>query len=211
MAQLLADAVALQRILRQLSRTAATDVTAMWNDSDGWQDVEDLYPDVVDRYAGAAGSLAAQWYYDLNPDKPFETRTAAMPERGRLLATVGWAFTQPNTLNALVGATERYVFTTARETVVSNAVRERVRWARHASANACAWCQVLATNEPRYGSEEAAIAGHDNCNCMAVPVREGTEWTPAPYVEQWREQYNAARDEVGGNLNDIVNYLRRQD
>jgi len=29
-------------------------------------------------------------------------------------------------------------------------------------------------------------------------------------VRQWRQDYNDARDEVGGNLDDIVNLLRRQ-
>lgn len=207
---LLADTAAFQRLLKQLGRSASADVTEMWEDTDGFEEVEILYPEIAEQYAAAAGTLTAQWYFDLNPDRPFETRVGPLPERGQLLASVGWAFTQSDPLTALLGSTDRHIFSTARQTVVENATRENVRYARYASANACAWCQVLATNPARYRSEETAVAGHDNCNCLAVPVREGTEWTPPPYVAQWEEQYNQARAEVGGNLNDIAAYIRAQ-
>lgn len=210
MVSLLANTRAFQGLLKRLSSSAASDVTAMWDSTDTFTEVEELYPPLADRYTAAAGTLAAQWYYDLNPDIPFETRVADLPDAGQLRASVGWAYTQSDTVRALIGATERHMFGTARQTVVQNAVRENVRFARYASANACAWCQVLATNPARYRTEEAAVAGHDGCNCMAVPVREGTDWTPPAYVAEWEQQYADARDAVGGDLNDITNYLRRQ-
>lgn len=208
MARLLASAVAFQRLVAQLGVAAARRITTMWDSTEGWQDVEEQYPVVVDPFAAAAGQLAAQWYQDLAPDVPFEVRVTGLPEPGQLTATVGWAFTQSSPLTALTGAAERYVFSTARSTVVGNAAREKVRFARHASATACTWCQVLATNDPRYLSEDSATAGHDNCHCIAVPVREGTQWTPAPYVEEWRNAYNDARSAVGGDLNAIAAYMR---
>lgn len=210
MAPLLNSTRAFQRLLKQLGRSAATDVTRLWESTDTFSQVEELYPPLVDRYAGAAGTLAAQWYQDLNPDSDFDIQVADLPDPGQARASVGWAYTQRNTAVALVGAAERYMFSTARQTVVSNAVREDVRFARYASANACPWCQVLATNPARYRTEESAIAGHDGCNCIAVPLRGDAEWTPPPYVADWEQQYLDARDEVGGDLNDIVNYLRRQ-
>lgn len=208
MAPLLPKAVAFQQLVRQLGLAAAQRITAMWNNTTGWQDVEEQYPLVVDPFTAASAQVAAQWYQDLNPNIPFEVRASGLPKLGQLTAAVGWAFTQTDTLKALTGSAERFVFTTARTTVVDNARRENVKFARHASATACTWCQVLATNEPRYLSEESAVAGHDNCHCIAVPVREGTDWTPAPYVADWEEKYLAARDEVGGNLNDIAAYMR---
>lgn len=210
MARLRASAISFQRLVQQLGLAAAQRVAAMWENTDGWQDVEEQYPLVVDPFTAASGQLAAQWYQDLNPNKPFEVRVSGLPEDGQLKAVVGFAFTQTNPLTALVGAADRFVFSTARQTVVDNAKREKVLFARHASATACEWCQVLATNEPRYLSEESATAGHDNCHCIAVPVREGTEWTPAPYVKEWEQNYADARDAVGGDLNDITNYLRKQ-
>lgn len=210
MAPLLTNTVAFQRLLKQLSRTAATDVNALWDDTDSFDQVEELYPELANRYTASAGTLAAQWYYDLNPDKPFETRVGPLPERGQFLASVGWAYTQQDTLSALIGSTERHIFTTARQTVVDNARREKVRYARYASANACEWCQILATNPPRYSSEDAATAGHDNCNCMAVPVRDGTDWTPPDYVAEWEQKYFDARDVVGGDISKIASYLRAQ-
>lgn len=210
MAPLLPKAVAFQRLVAQLGLAAAQRVASMWENTDGWEQVEEQYPAVIDPFAAAAGELAAQWYQDLAPDVPFEVRVSGLPDQGQLTATVGYAFTQKDTLSALVGSAERYIFGTARTTVLDNARRENVKYARHARQNACEWCQVLATNEPRYYTEESAIAGHDRCYCVAVPVRDDEVWRPAPYVEGWKDAYNKARGEVGGNLDDITNYLRKQ-
>jgi hypothetical protein len=43
---------------------------------------------------------------------------------------------------------------------------------------------------------------------MAVPVRAGDTYTPPDYVKGFLKEYNTARAEVGGNLNDIVNKMR---
>jgi hypothetical protein len=163
---------------------------------------------VVDPFLSAAGTLSAEWYDSLAPESTLDTRPSLLPARDVLSASVGWAFSQLNPLAAMIGTTERHIFTTSRTTVVENAQREGVRFARYASANACAWCRVLATREPVYKSAENATRGHDNCHCMAVPVRAGDTYTPPDYVKGFLKEYNTARAEVGGNLNDIVNKMR---
>ena len=97
----------------------------------------------------------------------------------------------------------------SRDTVAVNADRERVRFARYASANACPWCRVLATRGAVYRAADLAVKGHDNCHCIAVPERGNNKYVAPDYVAGWLEDYKAARGEVGGNLDDIVNYLRR--
>ena len=92
---------------------------------------------------------------------------------------------------------ERAIFDGFRDTITANADREPgARWARHASANACGWCRMLATREAVYTSAHAAGDGnryHDHCHCMAVVVRPGQTYTPPPYVAQWDDDYKEAR------------------
>lgn len=59
-------------------------------------------------------------------------------------------------IDRLTGPVQRYVNTSARDTLSGNADREGVVWARHASANACAFCRMLATRLAVYTSEDAA-------------------------------------------------------
>ena len=201
------EVAALQGLILRLSVVAGRSVTQLFGNADSEQ-MKQVYPDVVDPFLSAAGTLTAEWYDSLDPESTFDTRPSVLPAREILSGSVGWAFSQLNPLAAMIGTTERHIFTTSRKTVVENAERVRVRFARYASANACAWCRVLATREAVYKSAENAVKGHDNCHCMAVPVRGGDTYTPPAYVAQWLEEYNTARGEVGGNLNDIVNKMR---
>lgn len=183
-----------------------TDLLAATQDS---QQLQNAYPQVIDPYIAAGTQLAAQWYHGLAPDSAYPVENAPPVPREALEANVRWALTQPSVTDALTGSAERHVFTATRDTVTLNADREKVRYARYASANACPWCRVLATREPVYHSAENAVKGHDNCHCIAVPIRAGDTYTPPDYVHQWMDDYTAARREVGGDLNDIVNHMRR--
>ena len=205
-----AEAANFQQLLLKLGGLAVGAVGTMWNNASDSQQIKEAYPFVVDPFIAASATLSAQWYEDLNPDAAFATEIPPVVEASVLEKSVGWALGQADPLSALMGSTERRVFTASRDTIVSNARREGVRFARYASANACPWCRVLATRQAVYSSAENAVRGHDKCHCLAVPVRDGDSWTPPDYVRQWTQDYNDARDEVGGNLNDIVNYQRRQ-
>lgn len=197
-----------QRLIAQLSGAATVAVKALWASTQDRDDLQEVYPELVDPYLSGAAMMTAEWYASLAPESDFAVDVPDLVPREALRASTRWALTQPNPVEAISGSTERRVFTTSRDTVHLNAERENVRYARHASANACSWCRVLATREPVYHSADAAVKGHDNCHCVAVPVRDG-DWEPAPYVADWMNEYNTARREVGGNLDDIVNYMRR--
>lgn len=201
------EVAAFQALIAQLADAATSDVSALVESSE-WAELVESYPELLDPYIAAAGQLTAEWYQSLSPT-PFAVEVAAPPPKSALASNVRWALTQQDPVGAVVGSAERQVFTASRETVLENARREKVRFARYASANACSWCRVLATRDPVYYSAENALKGHDNCHCMAVPVRSGDTYEPPEYVNRWRDEYAAARDEVGGNLNDITNYLRR--
>ena len=204
-----AEVANFQGLLLKLGVVATTAVSKMFGNASDAQQVKDAYPATVDPYIGAAATLSAQWYDQLDPNATFATEVAPPPASGVLESSVGWALGQIDPMGALVGSTERHIFGASRDTVVLNAQREHVKYARYASANACAWCRVLATREAVYHTAQSAVKGHDNCHCIAVPVRGGDVWTPPDYVKAWTQEYNDARGAVGGNLNDIVNHMRR--
>jgi hypothetical protein len=198
-----------QLLIAALSGAAMNQVAGLLNSSDDAQFLEDAYPEVLDPFIVGAATLSAEWYSGLAPESTFPVEVADGPPASALKSNVRWALSQTDVRAALSGSADRHVFAASRDTVFSNATREKVRFARYASANACPWCRVLATREAAYYTAESAVRGHDGCHCIAVPVRLGDDYTPPDYVSKWTDDYNAARQEVGGNLNNIVNYLRK--
>ncbi|NOQ62712.1 hypothetical protein [Mycolicibacterium fortuitum] len=155
----------------------------------------DAYPELVTPYIAAGNNLTTVWY-DEQPTppeaKPFYAEPAAVTPVEQLAASARWAMLQSDPTGALKGTATRAVFSGSRATVITNTEREGVRWARHASANACGFCRMLATRGAVYRSQALAKKSHDHCHCLAVPDRDGL-YTPAPYVEQWERDYAQAR------------------
>jgi hypothetical protein len=198
-----------QRIVTNLAAIAVSRVSGLLTSTQDSALLQEAYPQTIDPFIAAAGQLSAEWYGSLAPESDYAVEPGPTLPISVLQKNVRWAVTQADVFGALTGSAERQVFTATRNTVLYNAERERVRFARYASANACPWCRVLATREAVYYTQDSAVAGHDNCHCIAVPVRGSNSYTPPDYVQQWTKEYQDARDEVGGNLNDIVNHLRR--
>lgn len=287
-----------QRLIAGLSSQAVVAVTRLWNqlanlDADNrWRALQSAFPDVVDPFLGASGTLAAEWYASLDPAAAFAVQAAPPVDRNVLVANAVFAMTQFDVVSALTGAVERHVFNVTRETIVSNVEREGVKYARHASANACSFCRLLATRGAVYASEAAAtrvvgrgkdlslgerrmrassaglpwrprfdergaaidpnavslggnkrrgargrfLAGgsgqlrgaqklgekyHDNCHCIAVPVRDGDSYEPPDYAVQWEQDYidavKASREagktkgEFGAiDVDVVINEMRRK-
>ena len=223
-----------QQLLTGLSGKAVVAITVLWNKLQNAdpqtrpQALQDAYPATVDPFMAAAAVVSAEWYASLNTASDFAVETAPPISQDVLHANVGWALSQADPLTNLAGSVERQVFNSSRDTVLSNVRRQGVRYARYASANACSFCQILATRTTTdlYRTERSAVrvvgrAGrprgsrkigekfHDNCHCIAVPVFDGQPYTPPDYVSQWEADYANARADVGGKTNDIINHMRR--
>lgn len=223
-----------QQLIGSVSGKALVAVTALWaqyanaDPQQRWQAMQDAYPELIDPYLAAAAVISAEWYSSLDPGAGFAVETAPPVERDVLQANMRWALTQTEPLPNLTGAVERQVFNSSRETILSNAKREGVRYARYASANACSFCQILATRTTTdlYATEFSAVrvvgrAGrprgtrklgekfHDNCHCVPVAIRDGVTYEPPSWVAQWDTAYGNARNDVGGDTNDIINHMRR--
>jgi hypothetical protein len=212
-----------QGLLGRIARHAGAAVAAMFATGDVHN-----YPKIVDPYLAASAQVSAAWYHSLAPEIPFAAEPGPLPPPEALLNNVDYAMTTAEPAHTLQGSTDRHVFETSGLTVAHNADREGVKYARYASANACAFCRILATRKAVYTSEAAAtrVGGgrgghprgsraigssyHDNCHCIAVPVRPGDDYHPPDYVDQWQQDYEAARrDSDVHTFDDIVNHMRR--
>lgn len=210
--------------LAELERLMLGDLGTLWrsagmaDDFAAW--VIDAFPELVAQYGSIAGDLAAEWYEESAPALAYRATAAPLPPLEKWAASAAWALNVGDglsSLDLLGGTAQRGMFDQYRTTIVTNAEAEGASYARHASANACPFCRMLATRGAVYSSEAAAIqvqgrgkvggrgkgiklrgtqeSGdryHDNCHCIAVEVRPGTTYEPPPYVAKWQEEYDAA-------------------
>lgn len=160
-------------MLGELDRRMGTEVAGFWRSlaervpsSEFRRLMIEAFPEIVTPYVSAAADLGAVWY-DSQPstNARFTATPAELPPVERLQGSASWALAVGNGEQAialLTGSAERALFDGLRDTVVDNATREPgARWARHASANACGFCRMLATrhvgkNATFYSSAEAA-------------------------------------------------------
>jgi len=114
-----------------------------------------------------------------------------------------------NGLVEVSGAVSRLVLQSGRDTIQEELLRDpaALGWARVASANACAFCAMLASRGPVYKEETVDFEAHDHCTCGSEPVYEGAQWPPnskafdslwrdaaqefghSPSVKEWRQFY----------------------
>lgn len=154
-----------QRILADLSALGIRDLVEVWRraslaDTDFAALILSAFPEIASGYAGVAADLAADWYTESAPDLPYVATTAPLPNVTALEKSVQWALGGNGevALNRMSGTLQRAVSDGARETTLLNAEGESgALWARYASANACAFCALMATRGAVYGSETSAL------------------------------------------------------
>lgn len=210
--------------LAELERLMRGDIDALWrsagmaDDFAAW--VIGAFPELVAQYGTIAADLAAEWYEEAAPALAYQATAAPLPPLEKWAASASWALNVgvgASSLDLLGGTAQRGIFDQYRTTIITNAETEGASYARHASANACEFCRMLATRGDVYSSMEAAtrargrgkVGGrgkgikargtqalgdryHDNCHCIAVEVRPGTTYEPPPYVAKWQDEYDAA-------------------
>jgi hypothetical protein len=94
--------------------------------------------------------------------------------------------------NALSMGVNRMVQDVYRETMVFNTERDpfSTGYQRVASANACAFCLVVALNE--YTTFEESGGYHDHCNCSTTPIYRGVQPFTPEYYSTFKEEYDLA-------------------
>jgi hypothetical protein len=195
-------AQALQSILADLGTVTVQQVVTLFRKYSDAADFPSLLkqalPEIVTPHAQAAAEITAQWYDELNPVSTFEATPVIDLAPERVGKSVDWALYAPGQatpLDRVAGSSKRMVSDASRDTVIANAADEGVKWARYASANACAFCRLLATRGAVYTEKGAAFKAHDHDRCLAVPERGGI-YSPPDYVTQWEKDYRDARKDV---------------
>lgn len=169
----------------------------MWENSPSLTDesflefMQEMYPDLIIPVTEVVSELACE-YYDSLGDSAFAQPIPAPPVE-MLRVSVRWAITTGDKvtgLKLLQGSTDKRIYNAARETILHNTNLEPgTKWARRPnSADACDWCHMLATRGAAYLSESTAGRNthfHDNCHCLAVPVRPGRTYTVPDFVKPW--------------------------
>ena len=208
-----------QFLLRQVNALAETDLKNLWNraeqlaTNDFFLYITQAFPDLVDPYHQAAAALAANWFEESLPTSPYIAKLAEPLIVDKLVTSAQWALGGDGreALDRLGGTLQRAVFDGARETTWLNVQSTNSSWARYASANACAFCRLLATRGSAYRSEEtAAVKVHDHCSCIPVEDRDGS-YQPPDYIDQWQNEYVTARREAqSGDPKQILAAWRQQ-
>lgn len=181
-------------------------------------------PVLADKWGDAAATVAAELYEakrSMYLGTNYAASLADAPDAMRTERLARWAVGPlyddvPDyalAVSQVVGGFQRLIADQGRATIVENVDRDTgaTGWARHASANACTFCRLLATRGAVYKSRDAAatVGGrssggvrtrtrgksplgaryHDACRCIAVPVFGGETYEEAPYVKAWRDSY----------------------
>lgn len=235
MAQL-SDVVGYQSSISDVWTLALSDLFAFWRSlSDDDPEfmagqLREFVPELINAYQPVSAEVGAGFYDDVraaaNVSVPHATTLADPPEPDEVQKRLSWAvaplFRRDGSgsrvmdldaaMSRTVAEVQLEVANGARETVDQNIETDRgyPRFARHASANACAFCRLMAIRGSVYRS--AASAGgkyHSHCHCVAYPVFPGEDDESAPYVATWDTAY---RDAVAAlkqpTMKDILALMR---
>lgn len=169
-------------MLGELERRGLADLAALWRAADLSDDfaawIIDAYPELAAQYATLAADLGAEWYEESAPHLAYKAKAAPLPPLEQFAASASWALNTgagSTALDLLGGSMQRSVLDGYRETIVLNADTEGATWARHASANACPFCRMLATRGDVYASKESAtrVGGRGKAIAPTAPGKMG--------------------------------------
>lgn len=210
-----------RQILSLLTREAGADVAGLWRTAEGMSSgqfrayIIDAFPEVVLPYSASAADVGVE-LYESSPttSRGFTAVQGDTPPAARLATSAEWALNTGNATTALTllnGVGERAVMDGLRSSILTNVDRERgARWARHASANACPFCRMLATRDDYLTEKTAGFKSHDSCHCIPTPVRPGGSADRPAYIDKWTAEYNQARKDAGsGDTTAILNAWER--
>lgn len=191
--------------LDELARLAAVDLDVLWRQVSDAETaralLSEVLPGLLDVYGSAAGTIAADWYEELRPDRGFRARVAPLPEPAQLDALAGYSANEllTNTdpargLVAVKGGAQRLIANVARSTVTASSLADpqALGWQRSA-AGGCGFCQLLASRGAVYSSASVDFGAHDHCRCVAVPAFDGGPLPVKPYTPSAREVTDADR------------------
>lgn len=190
----------------------------------------EFVPILVEQYGAVAATMAAEWYEDLRAASGAAGRFTAVTATSvpaeavraqvRFLAGALWTPNPLEMLGGLLGAADKYVKQPGRSTMMTNARREGVRFARVPTGETtCAWCLMLASRDAIYFSKESAgdindtgygDGFHGFCDCAVVRIAKKSDYPEGYLPDAYLAMYKDARKEAGsGNTKEIAAAARR--
>lgn len=148
------------------------------------------------RYAGAVGKTTRDFLVSGHDGKDLRTPPISdAASRGKAARAANFYL---STVAERSGAAERLLtdldnlaYIAQRRFTASMARKNRVKWRRDASPDACEFCRMTALNEYSFNdADQAGAEYHDHCECVAVLA---DDYETPPHVEEWAEQYEEAR------------------
>lgn len=155
-----------RQILAELERQSKAQLVTLWRNAGRQGDfreyVKAAFPELAALWSDISSELAATWYEESLPGSPYVARAAASPKVEQMVSSVEWALRVGDATTGLAllsGTLQRAVYDASRRTIEWNTELEGgSKWARHASANACPFCRMLATRGAVYHSASLAVA-----------------------------------------------------
>lgn len=151
-------------ILDQLVSRSKEDMIRLWDAAGRFDDVDfftyvsDAFPDIALGYHKIAAEFSAQWFENDFPEAG--VAVAELPNREKYQKSAEWALGADGTkaLDRMAGTLQRAVYDGDRDTTVTNASNNGMRWMRVARPDACAFCRLVASKTNNlYRSEENAL------------------------------------------------------
>ncbi len=166
-----------------LTRLAASDLSALWRQVDDATTARmalfDVLPKLITTYGSAAASIASDWYDDVRDSAGVKGNFRAVPadpgdqNAGALIAWATSTATSVDTALPLVtGGAVRRIRNYSRQSIMGSSLTDpQARgWQREGDGESCDFCLMLIERGAVYTEDTADFLSHDNCNCDAVPA-----------------------------------------
>lgn len=197
------------KALEVLAAQAAAEVSPLWElpASAIPAALMDTLPAVVDKWALAGATIAADWYDDERDHAEIAGRFSAivdeLPDLGAY-SLAGWAV-EPVHLDVpdltavryrVEGGLQKRIANAANLTITGSATADPAArgWMRTTRPGACDFCLMVAGRGGVFTRATATFACHENCYCRAVPAWGGRELPVKPYRRSLRRRDQARAD-----------------
>lgn len=188
-----------------------------------------VQPSLVELYGEVAAELAVEFYRTSLPDgstfiplpAPVTKSTGeALEKSARYHAGALFDGDTDQAIDAMISSATKHIRDRGRETMVYNAEREGVGWARvPRGAKTCAWCLALASRGAVYASKKTASAGktsddhsyHAHCDCEVVRIGADESYPMEYLPDEALDMWERARDQADepGDIKSVLAQMRR--
>ena len=209
---------------RDIRRLATRDLRAFWlllpdDPTRAAAATVEFMPDLVGTYGDVAATAAADYYDALRTEANirggFRALLAPGVPVGQVQASTRWAMgplfggARQDALKRATQVADRLTLQTGRDTIDRSTRQDsaRPRYARVPQGATCAFCLMLASRGPVYGTARDAGQGnvwHADCDCTPTPIYDGQPLPDGYDPEALYDRYLDAREQSGSHKTKTV-------